>query len=742
MIESIPPVDRTGGILYNSREVNSALKKIIRYISVLLCVTLMLCGMTVAVSAESEYPGDPMVYLTQVWLNQQYGGVTGFGFVTENGKTGYDTVNGLLRALQHELGITELANSFGPSTTERYSQNILSRNDGAHNRMYAILQGALWCKGYNPGYKVYMKEDGAVVYDDVFDDTVENAVINLKTDMGFVSPDGTVTLDVMKALMSMDYFKNVGDIGIYQLQQSLNREYGDYIGIIACDGVYSRRTQIALIKCLQAVEGLSPAEATGNFGAKTRELCPDIPYTSSAKKNDGTFYSEEDIAKACEILGFALVANGYGASDISAFQQDMALEVTGRADVSTWMSLLISHGDPTRPAIAADCMTKLDSEKAKALYDSGYRYIGRYLTVESKAITKEEAQSIFDAGLRFFPIYQTSADKYGYFTAQKGAEDAKSAIDAAKSLGLPTGTVIYFAVDFDATDIQITNAVLPYFESISKGMAGSGYRVGVYGTRNVCTRVSDKGYAEFSFVSNISSGYSGNLGFKMPSNWAFDQFATVSLGSFAIDKNGYSGKDACVGELVPYVDTSAVFSDIKAKGWYKQYVDYAVAYGIFTGTSKTTFSPNDNITRAQFVQVLANLEGVDTSNRDVTTGFSDVPAKKWFTSAVKWASDNKIVNGVGEGRFDPNANVTREQMCVMLVNYARFKSIALKTVEDKESFADDASISKWARTAVYTCQQSDIVNGKGEGKFDPQGTGTRAEASVIFTKFHKEYPVK
>ncbi len=62
------------------------MKKIIRYISVLLCVTLMLCGMTVAVSAESEYPGDPMVYLTQVWLNQQYGGVTGFGFVTENGK--------------------------------------------------------------------------------------------------------------------------------------------------------------------------------------------------------------------------------------------------------------------------------------------------------------------------------------------------------------------------------------------------------------------------------------------------------------------------------------------------------------------------------------------------------------------------------------------------------------------------------------------------------------------------------
>ncbi len=189
-------------------------------------------------------------------------------------------------------------------------------------------------------------------------------------------------------------------------------------------------------------------------------------------------------------------------------------------------------------------------------------------------------------------------------------------------------------------------------------------------------------------------------------------------------------------------DTSEIFTDIDAKAWYKEYVDYVVAYGIFTGTSKTEFSPTMNITRAQFVQVLANLEGVDTSNRNVTTVFTDVPAKKWFTAAVKWASDNKIVNGVGNNRFDPEANVTREQMCVMLVNFTQFKDIALKAVEPKESFADDKNISGWAKSAVYTCQTADIVNGKGKGIFDPQGTGTRAEASVIFTKFHKDYLTK
>ena len=179
-----------------------------------------------------------------------------------------------------------------------------------------------------------------------------------------------------------------------------------------------------------------------------------------------------------------------------------------------------------------------------------------------------------------------------------------------------------------------------------------------------------------------------------------------------------------------------------AKKWYKKYVDYSVTYDIFTGTSSDIFSPDMNMTRAQFVQVLANLSKVDTSNKKVTTNFKDVKSGDWFAPAVKWASDNGIVAGKSATSFDPNANVTREQMCVMLVNYAKFKGITLKAVESKASFGDDAKISKWAKNAVYTCQMADIVNGKGANTFDPQGTGTRAEASVIFTKFHTDYLVK
>lgn len=99
-------------------------------------------------------------------------------------------------------------------------------------------------------------------------------------------------------------------------------------------------------------------------------------------------------------------------------------------------------------------------------------------------------------------------------------------------------------MDYDCLDYQITSNVIPYFKSVHEVMSNSNtYRVGIYGTRNVCTRVSNKGYAESSFVGDMSTGFSGNLGFGMPSNWAFDQFYTTSIGSgsgcLEIDKDGF-----------------------------------------------------------------------------------------------------------------------------------------------------------------------------------------------------------
>lgn len=182
-----------------------------------------------------------------------------------------------------------------------------------------------------------------------------------------------------------------------------------------------------------------------------------------------------------------------------------------------------------------------------------------------------------------------------------------------------------------------------------------------------------------------------------------------------------------------------IFKDVPSDSWYKEYVDYSVSNGIFNGTSSTTFAPLMTMTRSQFVQVLANVSGVNTSNRYVSTSFTDVPSGKWFAPAVKWASENGIVNGTGNGKFSPNNNISREDMCLMLVRYASYKNLNLRPIKNKTVFADDSKIGSWAKDAVYTCQMAEIVGGKGNNKFDPKATGSRAEAATIFTRFHKNY---
>lgn len=145
------------------------------------------------VSIHSDYPGDAMVYLTQRWLNQEYGDVPGFGYVTEDGRTGWDTVYGLTRALQVELGIADLADNFGPTTERLYSQNLLRRQDGVTNRKFAILQGALWCKGYNPGYMFEGWYENGRCLDNISDEYTFTAFANRTIEAKFVPNDLTIS---------------------------------------------------------------------------------------------------------------------------------------------------------------------------------------------------------------------------------------------------------------------------------------------------------------------------------------------------------------------------------------------------------------------------------------------------------------------------------------------------------------------------------------------------------------------
>ncbi|UQZ48303.1 DUF1906 domain-containing protein [Bacillus sp. PK3-037] len=508
---------------------------------------------------------DEMVLITQQWLNETYRGKHGYNPVEESGKTGWDTIYGLTRALQIELGISEPANNFGPTTQRLFKPLKRQAPDSKPSNMNFILQGALWCKGFNPGG-----------FTGVFYEKTENAVKEFQKAAGLTTQDGIVTTLIMKALLDMSAFKLVsgGDSRIRQIQQNLNRDYNDYIGLMPCDGLYARDTNKALIYALQKEEGMSTSVANGFFGNGTTSLCP-------------TLTPGDSRTGFVLIVQYALYCNGksfdpgefdgkYGVgvvSAVKAFQAFMCLPQTGYADMPTIKALLSSSGDTTRTASACDTATIITTEKAQTLRNNGYKTIGRYLTgnvrtssgLTSKALTAEELAVIFNAGLKVFPIYQDGGYQSSYFVKDQGTRDAYSAASAARRLGFPSGTTIYFAVDFDAYDYEVTDKIIPYFQEIKSAFAkmqtfstAPKYEIGVYGPRNICIRTQEAGLTKYSFVANMSTGFSGNLGYPMPQNWAFDQFYEGTIGSgsgsIGIDKDGFSGKDSGVSSVNPPAD--------------------------------------------------------------------------------------------------------------------------------------------------------------------------------------------
>ena len=522
----------------------------------LIAIMIVTCIPNISVYAVNDINTtnsiDQMLLKSQQWLNNNYSGKTGFVNVPEDGTSRRSTVNGCIRALQIELGITATAANFGQGTISRfnsqYPNGVIEQDypSTEEKNIYGIIQCALWTKGYSTGANIISKH---------FYGGTGNAIINLKTDMGFQNVDSTVTLEIMKSLLSMDYYVTVsgGSEQIRQIQQELNRNYSDYLGIIPCDGLYTRSMNKALIIVLQAIEGYSVEDATGNFGTGTKNNLPlDLSYSWT---QDLLRYYQ-----CVKLVQYALCCNGYGDNiDISntqwdtnlsnivkLFQGDLNIAQTGKMNVDTWMALLLSKGNPDRSCIACDTRFPMTQERINYLKNNGYNVVGRYLTGSEKGMSAEEAKRILDNGLSFFPIFQETlyTDTISKYNSNLGISDANKATTKANELGIPKDTIIYYAIDFDPTDYEIQTYVIPYFQSIYNNRGN--YKVGVYGTRNVCQQITSLGYAETCFVSDMSTGYSGNMGFKIPSNWNLDQFAeiqvTTSSGSWDLDKVSFSEK--------------------------------------------------------------------------------------------------------------------------------------------------------------------------------------------------------
>lgn len=208
---------------------------------------------------------------------------------------------------------------------------------------------------------------------------------------------------------------------------------------------------------------------------------------------------------------------------------------------------------------------------------------------------------------------------------------------------------------------------------------------------------------------------------------------------YAVAACANSGCDYMIKELLSETRVGCcmakIFPDVGYGEWYSRAVLLVKQRGIMLG-SDGYFHPNAPVTRAEFVMTLARFANADMS-KYTKSPFTDAPVTAWYGKAVAWAKSNKIAGGYSPKYFGPDDPITREQMCVMLVNYIEKFDIDLTTAGEKD-FSDKNEISSWAVSAVRKCGEWGVVNGMEGGAFRPKETTTRAQsAQLMYNLIHK-----
>ncbi|MBR1737582.1 MAG: S-layer homology domain-containing protein, partial [Firmicutes bacterium] len=233
-------------------------------------------------------------------------------------------------------------------------------------------------------------------------------------------------------------------------------------------------------------------------------------------------------------------------------------------------------------------------------------------------------------------------------------------------------------------------------------------------TTEKSTEVTTKESKSSSGGSGRSSG-SGKASAKASSN--VTEGATEAATSDTQESNETSGRNA---------DKVKGFADVKGM-WCEDIVNTLYSLGLVSGRTADTFAPNENLTRAELVQLLANISGADLkAYENADNKFADVDTNAWYYASVMWAAENNIVYGIGNDMFAPNTNITREDTAAIIFRY-----LGVEEMADSGNFTDANEISAYASAAVNTLSAEGIINGYPDNTFRPKNTITRAEAAAV-----------
>lgn len=205
---------------------------------------------------------------------------------------------------------------------------------------------------------------------------------------------------------------------------------------------------------------------------------------------------------------------------------------------------------------------------------------------------------------------------------------------------------------------------------------------------------------------------------------------------FAADKSGVMKYTAPKGKTVLFASNPKDFTDISGH-WAKSYIDFVTQRELFVGTGSSLFSPNQGMTRAMFAAVIGRLcersYGIAASSS--AQAFTDVDYDGYYGEYVDWASQNGIIKGTGKGAFEPDREITREEMAAILYRFAGFLKLSGTPGGIALNYSDASGIDVWAQEAALYCQGAGIITGRENGSFAPKETATRAEVAAILQRF-------
>ena len=192
-----------------------------------------------------------------------------------------------------------------------------------------------------------------------------------------------------------------------------------------------------------------------------------------------------------------------------------------------------------------------------------------------------------------------------------------------------------------------------------------------------------------------------------------------------------------LGTAMPAMAVSVdQLTDVKKTDWFYSAVEYVAQKDYMIGVTDDLFAPYRDLSRAMFVTILHRLDGEPSVDTRAT--FKDVPADAWCADSVSWAVQNGIVYGFNEEQFAPDAPVTRQQMCVMMIRFLDYRAkkdnVTFKTTNQEKTFLDAASIGDFAKDAVKRCQMLGLMFGDEAGNFNPQANATRAQGAVVIQR--------